>query len=108
MKPQWENPDPQPTGDDMTDKNEERIEEIEDRLDKMEEELATALDSLGKIETLIAYWNAHFPDDPMPGSRRVRPESHYTMTDEEWKKRTRIPHPRDGPKKFNPITGVWE
>lgn len=115
MKPQWENPDPQPTGDNMTDKNEEKIAELEDKvseledaLNKVNDELDYALSMAHKVENIIAAWNDRFPDDLIYVPPRQRRESDYAMTDKEWKEATRIPHPRNAPKKFNPATGVWE
>jgi len=100
----------------MTDKNEEKIaeleekvSELEDALNRVNDELDHALNAAGKVEELIAYWNAHFPEDPIPGTVRKRKESDYAMTDDEWKKRTRIPHPRDWVKKsFDPTTGEFQ
>lgn len=115
MKPQWENPDPQPTGDNMTNKNEERITELEEKVSELEDQLNRANDDLdhalnaaNKVEDLIAAWNDRFPNDRIDVSPRRRPATDYLLTDDEWKQRTRILHPRDRLKKFNPATGLLE
>jgi uncharacterized coiled-coil protein SlyX len=116
LKPQWENPDPQPTGDNMTNKNEERITELEEKVSELEDllnqtndDLDHALNMANKVEAIIAAWNKRFPEDAVAGRKPLRPEHHYAMTDKEWKERTRIPHPHPGfEKKFNPKTGAWE
>ena len=107
----------------MTDKNEEKIaelegkvseleekvSELEDALDRVDGELHHALSMANKVENIIAAWNDRFPDDRIHVPQRRRPESDYIMTDKEWKERTRIPHPRDWVKKsFDPTTGEWK
>jgi len=106
----------------MTDKNEEKIaelegkveelegkvEELENALNKVNDDLDHALNMANKVEDLIAAWNDHFPEDPFPVPRPRRPDSDYVITAEEFKKRTRIPHPRDWVKKsFDPSTGEF-
>ena len=100
----------------MTDKNEERIEELEKRMKRLDDlftmlkdELSDALDMANKVGDIIAAWNARFPDDPIHVPQRRRPATDYLLTDDEWKERTRIPHPRDWVKKsFDPTTGEFQ
>jgi len=99
----------------MTDKNEEKIAELEEKVSELEEALNRVNDDLdhafsmaGRLEEIIAAWNNRFPDDPIHVPQRRRPESDYALTDKEWKERTRVPHPRDKPKQYNIETGAWE
>lgn len=99
----------------MTEKYEEKIAELEKRMKRVDDlftilkdELEHGLNMINKVEEIIAAWNDRFPDDPIYVPQRRRPASDYIMNDDEWKERTRIPHPRNAPKKFNPATGVWE
>lgn len=87
----------------------EELLEVEEQLNKVNDELDHALNMANKVEDLIAAWNNRFPDDPIYIPRRRRRESDYIMTDDEWKERTRIPHPRDWVKKsFDPSTGEFQ
>lgn len=93
----------------MTDKNEEKIAKLEEKVSELEDALDHALSVANKVEEIIAAWNNRFPDDRIHVPPRRRPESDYIMTDNEWKERTRIPHPRDWVKKsFDPTTGEWK
>jgi len=100
----------------MTDKNEEKIaeleekvSELEDALNKVNDDLDHALNMANKVEDLITMWNNRFPDDQIPVPRPQRPDSDYVITAEEFKKRMRIPHPRDWVKKsFDPSTGEFK
>ena len=100
----------------MTDKNEEKIaeleekvSELEDALNKVNDDLDHALNMANKVEEIIAAWNNRFPDDPIHVQQRRRPATDYLLTDDEWKERTRIPHPRDWVKKsFDPTTGEFQ
>lgn len=87
----------------------EELSEVEEQLNRLNDELDHALNMANKVEDLIAAWNDRFPDDRIHVPPRRRPESDYIMTDDEWKKRTRIPHPRDWVKKsFDPTTGEFQ
>lgn len=100
----------------MTDKNEEKIAELEEKVSELEDALNTVNDELdhvlnmaSRVEEIIAAWNNRFPDDRIYVPQRQRPESDYLLTDKEWKERTRIPHPRDWVKKsFDPSTGEFQ
>ena len=86
----------------------EELLEVEEQLNRLNDELDHALNMANKVEDIIAAWNNRFPDDRIHVPLRLRPESDYIMNDDEWKKRTRIPHPRDWVKKsFDPSTGEW-
>lgn len=89
----------------------EELSEVEEQLNRLNDELDHALSMASKVEDIIAAWNDRFPDDPIHvtlAPQRRRPESDYIMTDDEWKERTRIPHPRNWVKKsFDPSTGEW-
>lgn len=105
----------------MTDKTEEKIAELEGKVSTLEDEVSTLEDALNrvnddldhalnianKLEQLIALWNEKHPNDQIFTHRR-RPMSDYTMTDQEWKEATRVPHPREWKKKFNPSTGEFQ
>ena len=95
-------------------KLEARINELsKDRLmlmkkvDELESDLNHALNTDGRLEQLIALWNEKHPSDPI-FTHRKRPMSDYTMTDQEWKEATRVPHPREWKKKFDPSTGEFQ
>lgn len=100
----------------MTDKNEEKIaeleekvSELEDALNRVNDDLDHALNMANKVEDIIAAWNDRHPDDTIHVAQRRRPASDYAMSNEEWKKRTRIPHPRHWVKKsFDPTTGEFQ
>jgi len=86
----------------------EELSEVEDALNRVNDDLDHALSMANKVEDIIAAWNNRFPDDPIHVPQRRRPATDYLLTDDEWKKRTRIPHPRDWVKKsFDPTTGEW-
>lgn len=89
----------------------EELLEVEEQLNRLNDEVDHALSMASKVEDIIAAWNDRFPDDPIHvtlAPQRRRPESDYIMTDDEWKERTRIPHPRDWVKKsFDPSTEEW-
>ena len=89
-------------------KLEGRMKRIDDLFTMLKDELEHALGMANKVEAIIAVWNNRFPDGPIYVPQRRRPASDYIMTDDEWKERTRIPHPRDWAKKsFDPSTGEW-
>jgi len=99
----------------MTDKTEKQIaelekkvSELEDALDRVNDDLDNALNIANKVEDIIAAWNDRHPDDTIHVAQRRRPASDYAMTDQEWKEATRVPHPREWKKKFDPTTGEFE
>lgn len=100
----------------MTDKNEEKIAELEEKVSELEDllnqtndDLDIALSMASKVEAVLHAWNERFPEDAIPGTVRRRPATNYVLTDDEWKERTRIPHPRDWVKKsFDPTTGEFQ
>lgn len=98
--------------DEKIQKLEARINELsKDRLMLMKkvEELESDFDNLfgvaDRLEKLIALWNEKHPNDQI-FTHRKRPMSDYTMTDQEWKEATRVPHPRG--KKFDPSRGEFQ
>jgi len=100
--------------DEKIQKLEARINELsKDRLMLMKkvEELESDFDNLfgvaDRLEKLIALWNEKHPNDQI-FTHRKRPMSDYTMTDQEWKEATRVPHPREWKKKFDPSTGEFQ
>lgn len=91
----------------MTDK---KIQKLEARINELENKISDLddiFDVAGKLEQLIALWNEKHPNDQI-FSHRKRPISDYTMTDQEWKEATRVPHPREWKKKFDPSTGEFQ
>jgi len=92
----------------VNDDLDEKVSELENALNKVNDDLDHALNMANKVEDLIAAWNSRFPDEQIPVPRPQRPDSDYVITAEEFKKRTRIPHPRDWVKKsFDPTTGEF-
>jgi chromosome segregation ATPase len=89
--------------------NAERISEQDDLINQLNDDLDYALSMANKVEELIAFWNAHHPGDKITiGQRTRRPESDYAMTDDEWKERTLVLHPREWKNKFDPTTGEFQ
>ncbi len=76
------------------------VSEQDDLINQLNDDLDHALNMANKVEELVALWNAHHPGDKITIGQRIRrPESDYAMTDDEWKERTRVPHPRFDPSK---------
>lgn len=85
----------------------EEISDLENQLNKANDDLDHALNTDGRLEQLIALWNEKHPNDQI-FTHRKRPMSDYAMTDQEWKEATRVPHPREWKKKFDPSTGEFQ
>jgi len=93
--------------DEKIQKLEARIKELESIVRRLDNSLDDIFDFSDRIEKLIALWNEKHPNDQIFRHRR-RPISDYTMTDQEWKEATRVPHPRERSKKFDPSTGEFQ
>lgn len=85
----------------------DELSEVEEQLNNVNDDLDIALSIVNKLEQLIALWNEKHPNDQI-FTHRKRPMSDYTMTDQEWKEATRVPHPREWKKKFDPTTGEFQ
>lgn len=87
----------------------DKVSEQDDLINQLNDDLDYALSLANKVEDIIAAWNNRFPDDQIHVPQPRRPDSDYLITAEEFKKRTRIPHPRDWVKKsFDPKTGEFQ
>ena len=80
-----------------------KVDELENKVNNLDD----PFDVVGRLEQLVALWNEKHPNDQI-FTHRKRPISDYTMTDQEWKEATRVPHPRERKNKFDPSTGEFQ
>lgn len=96
----------------------EKVSEQEDLINEQGDEIDRLLSKVGMIDVLIAYWNAHHPDDPITVKFIASQDKRYAGDDEEWKRKTRVPHPatpewevwkkkKGMMPEFDPSTGEW-
>lgn len=84
-------------------KTEEKLKELEARIVELEElnqelndELDAVLSKVYVIDEIVGAWNSAHPEARIEPPNPPHDNRRYAMTDEEWKKATRLPHPSEG------------
>lgn len=75
---------------------EAKIVELEELVQELNDEIDAMHSKVGMIDEIIAAWNSVHPEEHISQPQSHNDQRRYTMTDEEWKKATRVAHPSEG------------